>query len=283
MIKVKNLTYIYPNNQIPTVQNISFEIAKGEIFGFLGPSGAGKSTTQKVLTGILRNYEGQVEIMSRSLKNWNADYYNHIGVGFELPNHYLKLSALENLKLFASFYDKPTSSPQIWLERVGLWKDAHQKVEGFSKGMKMRLNFIRALIHDPEIIFFDEPTSGLDPVNARILKDIIVEQKQQGKTIFITTHNMHDAEELCDRVAFIIDGRISLIDTPQKLKLQAGKKNVKVTYLNEGFQSEEFALDGLGENTNFLELIRTQTIASIHSGEGTLEDVFMQTTGQRLV
>lgn len=282
MIKVQNLLYTYPKNREATVKDISFEIAQGEIFGFLGPSGAGKSTTQKVLIGILNKYQGKVEVMSKSLKNWGAGYYNHIGVGFELPNHYMKLTALENLKLFASFYDKPTQSPELWLEKVGLLKDAHQKVEGFSKGMKMRLNFIRALMHNPEIIFFDEPTSGLDPVNARILKDIILEQKQQGKTIFITTHNMHDAEELCDRVAFIVDGKISLTDTPQKLKLQSGKQSVKVTYQNGQLHTKEFALADLGNNGDFLELIKQQPIVSIHSEEATLEDIFIKATGKRL-
>lgn len=283
MIQVKNLVYTYPKRKEATVKDISFEIAKGEIFGFLGPSGAGKSTTQKVLTGILQEYQGQVQIMNRDLKSWGADYYNHIGVGFELPNHYLKLTALENLQLFASFYDKPTQSLQTWLEKVGLWKDAHLRVENFSKGMKMRLNFIRALMHDPDIIFFDEPTSGLDPVNARILKDIILEQKSLGKTIFVTTHNMHDADELCDRVGFIVDGEISLIDAPQNLRLKAGKQMVKVTYQNGQKQTREYAMENLGENEDFLTLLKTQNITAIHSEEATLEDVFIETTGQKLV
>ncbi|HAS46397.1 MAG TPA: ATP-binding protein [Microscillaceae bacterium] len=286
MILVKKLVYTYPQRKEATVRDISFEMPKGEIFGFLGPSGAGKSTTQKVLTGLLRNYEGQVMVKGKDLKSWNSDYYNHIGVGFELPNHYLKLTALENLQLFASFYDKPTQSLQTWLDRVGLWKDAQVRVENFSKGMKMRLNFIRALMHDPDIIFFDEPTSGLDPVNARILKDIILEQKHLGKTIFITTHNMHDADELCDQVAFIVDGKISLIDAPQNLRLQSGKKLVKVTYrdaqLNASLNTREYAMEGLGNNSDFLELLQTQDITSIHSEEATLEDVFIKTTGKKL-
>jgi len=286
MILVKKLVYTYPQRKEATVRDISFEMPKGEIFGFLGPSGAGKSTTQKVLTGLLRNYEGQVMVKGKDLKSWNSDYYNHIGVGFELPNHYLKLTALENLQLFASFYDKPAQSLQTWLERVGLWKDAHIRVENFSKGMKMRLNFIRALMHDPDIIFFDEPTSGLDPVNARILKDIILEQKHLGKTIFITTHNMHDADELCDQVAFIVDGKISLIDAPQNLRLQSGKKLVKVTYrdaqLNASLNTREYAMEGLGNNADFLELLQTQDITSIHSEEATLEDIFIKTTGKKL-
>lgn len=283
MIQVKNLVYTYPKRKEATVKDISFEIAKGEIFGFLGPSGAGKSTTQKVLTGTLQEYQGQVQVMQRDLKSWGADYYNHIGVGFELPNHYLKLTALENLQLFASFYEKPTQSLQTWLEKVGLWKDAHLRVENFSKGMKMRLNFIRALMHNPDIIFFDEPTSGLDPVNARILKDIILEQKSLGKTIFVTTHNMHDADELCDRVGFIVDGKISLIDAPQNLRLKAGKQMVKVTYQSEQKQTREYAMENLGENEEFLTLLKTQQITAIHSEEATLEDVFIETTGQKLV
>ena len=282
MIKVEQLRYTYRKQSAPAIDNISFEIDKGEIFGFLGPSGAGKSTTQKVLIRLLKGFHGQVEVLNRKLETWDQNYYNHIGVGFELPNHYLKLTAIENLNFFASFYDKPLRNPLELLRSVGLEAAAQQRVAEFSKGMKMRLNFVRALMHQPEILFFDEPTTGLDPGNARIIKNIILGLKQQGKTIFITTHSMQDAEELCDRVAFIVDGKIASIEAPRELKLQYGQRIVKVEYLDHILRQKELELDGLGENPEFLQLIREKNIQTIHTEEASLEDVFIQITGKRL-
>jgi fluoroquinolone transport system ATP-binding protein len=283
MIEIDNLVYTYPKVSVVAVNNISFKVNEGEIFGFLGPSGAGKSTTQKVLIKLLSGYTGDIRILNKNLYEWNNDFYNHIGVGFELPNHYLKLTALENLKFFGSFFKKPVSEKvNELLERLDLNKDANKKVENFSKGMKMRLNFIRALMHDPEILFFDEPTSGLDPVNARKIKDIILEEKQKGKTIFLTTHNMTDAEELCNRVAFIVNGKIHSADSPNNLKLIGAKRMIRVEYNGNGIQNKEFNLDEIGYNQEFLELIKNKNIRSIHTEENTLEQVFIKITGQHL-
>ena len=282
MISVEQLQFAYPGNDALTVKGIDFHISAGESFGFLGPSGAGKSTTQKILIKLLSGFSGKVQIMDKPLADWDKSYYNHIGVGFELPNHFGKLSALENLQFFGSFYDRPCKDPMDLLEMVGLQEDANKRVRDYSKGMKMRLNFVRALIHEPEILFFDEPTSGLDPTNARLMKDIILDLKASGKTLFITTHNMHDAEELCDRVAFIVDGQIRLIDSPKALKMQHGQRQVKVEYLNGQTQVKEFPLDQLGENLDFLRLIREEQIETIHSEEASLEDIFIKVTGQRL-
>ena len=282
MIRVKNLVYAYPGNINPTIKNINFSVPEGEIFGFLGPSGAGKSTTQKILIRLLENYTGEIEILNKPLHKWNSNYYDHIGVGFELPNHYAKLTALENLRFFASFYNKKTKDPMELLELVDLQEDANKKVENFSKGMKMRLSFIRAMVHDPEILFFDEPTSGLDPVNARKMKNIIVDLQKRGRTIFITTHNMHDADELCNRVAFIVDGEIKVVDTPKQLKLTNGQRKVKVEYNPGKPEISEFDIDNLGNDKSFLEIIRNEKIISIHSEEATLEDIFIKTTGATL-
>lgn len=169
------------------------------------------------------------------------------------------------------------------LEMVGLQDDAHKATAEFSKGMKMRLNFIRALVHDPDIIFLDEPTSGLDPLNARKLKNIILDLRARGKTIFLTTHNMHDADELCNKVAFITRGKINLTDSPRNLKLQHGTRKLILEYGDGSILTHEFPLDNLGTNTDFLELIRNEYIQSIHSAEATLEDVFITTTGEKLI
>lgn len=282
MIEIKNLSYTYPHQKQPVVKNISFEVAKGEIFGFLGPSGAGKSTTQKILIRLLHGYRGSATIDGCELTKLRQDYYNRIGVGFELPNHYPRLTALENLRFFASFYEKPCANLLELLDNVSLKAYANKPTAQFSKGMKMRLNFIRTLLHDPEIIFLDEPTSGLDPVNARIIKNIILNLKQQGKTIFLTTHNMHDADELCDRVAFITDGVISMIDSPKALKLQHGSRKLKIEYGQNQVVNEEFDLDELAGNHGFLNIINQEKIHAMHTTEASLEDVFIKTTGQSL-
>ncbi len=286
MIKADNLSFNYPGSQSPAAKNLTFEILPGEIFGFLGPSGAGKSTTQKILIGLLKGYSGKVSIKNTDLAKWNAGLYNHIGVGFELPNHYLKLTALENLSFFGSFYHHTLDFEEL-LEQVGLLVDADKKVEEYSKGMKVRLNFVRSLMHDPEILFLDEPTSGLDPVNARNIKDIILARKKSGKTIFITTHNMHDADELCDRISFIVDGEIMVTDTPKNLKLQYGKAKVRIEYADEGNPSKscqhEFPLNGLGQDQAFMEILKSREIISIHSQEASLDEVFIKVTGRHLI
>ena len=287
MIVVQDLCYRHPGQDEDTIRGISFSIAPGEIFGFLGPSGSGKSTTQKLLIGLLKHYRGNMEVMEREARDWNHEIYRHIGVGFELPNHFLKLSGLENLDLFASFYGDEklfVMDTMQLLEMVGLQDAATQQVGENSKGMKMRLNFARALLNDPSLLFLDEPTAGLDPVNAKTIKDIIRQQRQKGKTIFLTTHNMHDADQLCDRVAFIVDGELSLIDEPAKLKQQYGSKSVEVVIRSEQGQPEthHFELDGLGGNRQFLELLDAGKVESIHSQEASLEEVFIKTTGAQL-
>lgn len=281
MIRVNNLFYTYPKTLTSTVNNLNFSIEEGEIFGFLGPSGAGKSTTQKILIKLLQGFKGEVMILNKKLQHWTSDYYEYIGVGFELPNHYLKLTALENLQFFGSFYKK-IKDPMLLLEMVGLEGEAHKRVEDYSKGMKMRLNFIRSLLHDPLILFLDEPTSGLDPLNARKMKDIILNLSKQGKTIFLTTHNMHDADELCNRVAFIVDGEIKETGTPKELKLKAGERKVLVEYYNIGLEKKEFLLDGIGHNIEFLNILNEQELQSIYTKEATLEDIFIQSTGKKL-
>lgn len=283
MIKATQVNYTYPGQNQAAVNNISFSVNRGEIFGFLGPSGAGKSTTQKILIRLLRGYQGNISIDTRELSSLTHDYYNQIGVGFELPNHYPRLTALENLKFFASFYRNKNTNLMQLLERVGLHQEADKPTSAFSKGMKMRLNFIRALVHDPDLLFFDEPTSGLDPGNARKVKNIIKDLRAKGKTIFLTTHNMHDAAELCDKVAFITQGKISLTDSPDNLRREHGTRKLTLEYGNGEIVSREFPLDNLGENISFLNLIKNEYIQSIHSADASLEDVFIKTTGERLV
>nr|ALD83689.1 ATP binding protein [Streptomyces sp. CNH365] len=282
VIEVEGLSYTYRGGTRPTVKDVSFTVGPGEIFGFLGPSGAGKSTVQKIITGQLESFEGSVRVLGRDVAGRGVEYYEEIGVGFELPNLFMKLTARENLRFFASFYRSSVDILEL-LAQVGLDGDADRRVEDFSKGMKMRLCFVRALLHDPQVLFLDEPTSGLDPVNSRLLKDMVVEQSRRGKSVFLTTHNMHDAEELCDRVAFFVEGSIRQIGAPRDLCALPDERTVVVEYRQDGtVASRKFPLDRLGTDTAFLELLREREVVSVHSQEQSLEDVFVAATGRKL-
>jgi fluoroquinolone transport system ATP-binding protein len=283
MIDVSGLSFRYAGTADPAVRDISFGVGKGEILGFLGPSGAGKSTTQKILTGLLKGYGGKARVLGRDLKDWGSDFYEHIGVSFELPNHYRKLSGIENLNFFRSLFSVPTENPSKLLERVGLEDDARKPVAEYSKGMQMRLTFIRALLNRPKLLFLDEPTSGLDPANARNIKEMIREEKDNGATVFLTTHNMTVADELCDRVAFIVDGEIRLVGSPRALKIQHGRKVVRVEYREGGsIASQEFPIQSLASDPRFIEIVRTKQVETIHTLEATLEDIFIACTGRSL-
>lgn len=283
MIRVKELEFTYPKSDKKAVNRVNFEIKKGEIFGFLGPNGAGKSTTQKIIVGLLKDYAGNVEILGKNLHNWKKDLYERIGVCFELPNHYQKLTAYENLELFSSFYSRKTLKPMELLKMVELEKDANIRVGNYSKGMKTKLNFARAILNTPEVLFLDEPTTGLDPVNSRLIKKLIKEKQKDGTTIFLTTHNMNDADQLCDKVGFIVEGKLVLISNPKELKISHGRKIVKVEYLhNNEMQSEEFNLANLWSNTTFINLLKNEQVQTIHTAEATLEDIFIKVTGRQL-
>jgi fluoroquinolone transport system ATP-binding protein len=284
IIEVRNLQFTYTGKDKATLYGLNFTIQKGEVFGFLGPSGAGKSTTQKILMGLLRGFSGEIKAFGQPLAQLGAEYYERIGVSFELPNHYQKLTALENLNFFRSLYKSQSDDPMKLLEMVGLREDAHRRVSQFSKGMQSRLTFVRSLINRPELIFLDEPTSGLDPANARIVKDIVRQLQAEGRTVFLTTHDMHVADELCDRIAFITQGKIALIDTPRQMKLAKGKPLVQVEYRSsERLIKSQFALDNLGSNREFLELLNSGQIETMHTEEATLEDIFIQVTGEQLI
>lgn len=283
MIQVNALTYRYPGAAAPAISDLSFSVAPGTIFGFLGPSGAGKSTTQKILNGLLSGYTGQAEVLGREVAAWGSAYYERIGVAFELPNHLLKLTAVENLRYFAALYQGATRSPHELLAQVGLQADADVRVERFSKGMRMRLNVARALLHQPDVLFLDEPTSGLDPVNAQRIRDLIWAQRDAGRTIFLTTHAMTIADALCDQVAILVDGRIAAVDTPRALKLRFGAPTVRVESLSgNGVAAHEFALSELADNRQFAALLRSGTVQTMHTQEATLEQVFMRLTGKAL-
>ncbi len=279
MFELRDLQFRYPKNNADTLRGLDFAVGHGEVFGLLGPSGVGKSTTQKILTKLLTGYRGQVQYQGRDLNSYGRDFYEDIGVGFEMPVHFSKLTAMENLQFFARLYRRHTE-PNELLKKVGLYEDRDKPVGQFSKGMKVRLNFMRALLNQPKFLFLDEPTNGLDPMNARIIKNMIKDFQAQGGTILLTTHLMSDVDELCDRVAFMNAGRIAEIDSPKNLKLKHGSRAVEVEYeANSGTTVETFDLDGLKDNQQFLAIVQERRIITIHSKETTLEDIFIKLTG----
>ena len=283
MITVNGLHHSYSHDEKYAVQNASFEIAKGEVFGFLGPSGAGKSTTQGVLTGLLPLQKGEVEVAGYDVKHPSRTMFNKIGVSFEQSNVYGKLSALENLEFYRKLFDVPTRDPKSLLELVGLDSVANQRAAEFSKGMKHRLTFARSMLNNPEMWFLDEPTTGLDPAIASEIKDIVKAEKEKGTTVFLTTHNMFVADELCDRVAFIIDGEIKLIDSPRNLKLQYGEKLVEVEYRDGGvLKKEKLSFVDEKDRKHLNDIINAGHIEMMHTLEATLEEIFIKVTGRGL-
>lgn len=288
MIQVENLSFTYGKTGGFSLKDISFAVAPGEIFGFLGPSGAGKSTLQKILVGLLRGWTGRALVAGCDMHSPGRDFAQRIGVDFEFPSLYGKLSALENLEFFASLYKKRARSPRELLALVGLESEADKKVAAYSKGMKSRLNFVKALAHGPELLFLDEPTSGLDPANARIMKNIIRGECDRGAAVILTTHNMHDAAELCDRVAFIVDGEIRALDNPRALVMSKGAARIDYSWFEDsegGTRREEHAHSALaesGKDSRLQDLVARGALASIHSSEPTLEDIFVEVTGRAL-
>lgn len=286
MIKVKNLYHSYNNDGNFQVKDVSFEVKDGEVFGFLGPSGAGKSTVQNILTGLLQlnHEESEVFVAGYDVNDPSQERFNEIGMSFEQSNVYSKLTARENLEFYRKLFDVPTVEPMELLKLVGLQGKEDTKAGEFSKGMNHRLTFARSMINNPKLWFLDEPTTGLDPSIAADIKNIIKEKNDEGVTVFLTTHNMFIAEELCDRVAFIVDGEIKLIDSPENLKLQYGDQIVEVEYIEDDeVKTETFSLLLPEDKKSLQTIIENYEIQTMHTKEATLEEIFIKVTGRGLV
>lgn len=280
MIQVNNVFHDYEGKGNCAVSDISFTVEGGSIFGFLGPSGAGKSTIQNIMTGLLPLQRGEVRYDGASVRGLKTRFFNQIGVSFEQSNLYSSLTGLENLRYYAALFSVPTIKPMELLERVGLREDANKRVSNYSKGMKQRLTFARALINSPKYLFLDEPTGGLDPKTAFGIRELINEQKQRGAAVFLTTHSMDLADALSDTVAFLYGGVIAACDTPEALKLKYGKRDVRVRYNENGEEKERtFAMDDKAALSAFL---TTADVVKLHSQEATLEEIFLLVTGKEL-
>ncbi len=281
MIEAKDLTFSYGKGK-QALHGLSFTVEDGEIFGFLGPNGSGKSTTQKILTGILKGYGGKVSLFGQDASAAHGQgFLEKIGVLFEFPYLYANLSAVDNLHYFASFYPKgQRRDVGELLHMLGLEPNFWKKpVSSYSKGMRQRVSMARALVSNPRLLFLDEPTSGLDPSGAVLFRKIIEQERKKGTTVFITTHNMADADLLCDRVAFISGGRLAALDTPKRLKEKNSNHRVVIDYLVGGQRKTKTI--GAPELEAGIPFAHDEII-SIHSQEPTLEDMFIRYTGRGL-
>lgn len=281
-IQAENLTYRY--GQLLAVDHINFEVGEGEILGFLGPNGAGKSTTVKMLTGQLLPKEGRAILLGMDVARQPKQVQAQIGVCFETTNLYENMSGIENLKLFANLFGIKGFDAEALLKRVGLDGRGKDKVEGYSKGMKQRLMVARALVNRPKILFLDEPTEGLDPTSAQAIRSLILEEQQRGATVFLTTHDMHEADKLCHRVAFIDQGKIVALDSPHALKQQYGQRLIRaeVQTSDGSLLTREIVMDRAETPLEMEDLFKGEKVVTIHSAEATLEDIFIRITGRGL-
>jgi len=277
-IEVENLSRSF--NSLRAVDNISFSVEAGEIFGFLGHNGAGKTTTIRVLSGQLLPDSGHGRVAGCDIVTEQHRLKPLIGVVSEHQNLYERMSGRENLEFAARLYGQEPRRIDAVLELVALLDRAKDKVQNYSNGMKQRLVIARSILHRPQIIFLDEPTRGLDPVVGREIRRLITDMSKQGVTIFLTTHYMEEADQLCDRVAFLSEGRIVALDTPNKLKTAHGANQVNVT-LDNG-ESISIALDGPDAGEQLRQLVNDGHVRTLHSAEATLEEVFIQLAGRRL-
>lgn len=232
-IQVANLSKYY--GQLLAVDHISFTVGRGEFFGFLGPNGAGKTTTLRILTGVIKADEGSASILEYKAGSLKAKQVT--GVVPEMANAYTDISGWDNIMLMAELYGIPASIARergtTLMQEIGLYPRKDSLVKTYSKGMKQRLILCMALVSDPEVLFLDEPTSGLDVQSAHLIKDLLQGLNTKGKTIFLTTHDMDEANQLCDRVAIIHEGKIAAIDAPEKLRMAvSGMHSVEVSFDN---------------------------------------------------
>lgn len=281
-IDVEALQYAYSGSSRPTVRNMTFQVAGGEVFGLLGPSGAGKTTTQRIAIGLLAGWTGRVDVFGRSVADWGSGLYDRIGIAFELPVGYPRLTVREDLVHFANLHAVPSLHPDETLARVGLADAADRPVAELSKGMRLRLNLARAVQHRPELLFLDEPTSGLDPVNTRKVREFIMQWRAEGRSVFLTTHDMATAAAVCDRIAFVVDGTIVACDSPRNLEFSHGRRRLRVTHrtVGGGVDTSVFPLGTT--SPELLELLASDRVESVHSDEAGLDDVFVAVTGRPL-
>ena len=272
MILVKNVTKKF--GQKVALEEISFEVNKGEIFGFLGPSGSGKTTMIKILTGQLNADSGQTELLGKVSEKLTPADLEQIGLVSDTSGFYEKLSLYKNLQAYAKLYGKPNARVDEVLKQVDLYDSKNLAAEKLSTGMKQRMFLARALINKPQVLFLDEPTSGLDPTTSKKIHELLLDLKESGTTIFLTTHDMNEATLLCDRLSLLNRGHLIEYGTPSSIIQKYNhEKKVQLTFADE--TQTEITFEALGQ-TDLAQVV------AIHSCEPTLEEIFIQLTGEKL-
>ena len=280
-IDVEGLRFSYGDT--PAVDDVSFSVAPGEILGFLGPNGAGKSTTIKMLTGQLSPQFGSIEMLGMNMPGQREQIQERLGVCFEEKNLYLSMTGRENLVFFAKLFEVASFDPEPMMERVGLSARLDDRVSEYSKGMRQRLMMARALVNQPDILLLDEPTDGLDPVSAIAIRDLIQQEADRGAAVLLTTHDMHEADTLSDTVAFINQGSLLTIDSPENLKIEHGKRSVRIrTRRGDGVDEQVIPLDESGSSDRIRDAVSSEDLMTIHTEEATLEDIFVEYAGRGL-
>jgi len=278
IIEVQSLEKVFANQ--PALENVNFHVKKGEIFGFLGPSGSGKTTTIKILTGQLNQTSGKATVFGEPVSGMKkGDARKKVGVLTDNSGLYGRLSIYDNLKLYCALYEVQEKRIDEVLEIVNLTSEKNKSVSKLSKGMLQRVTLGRTLLHEPELLFLDEPTSALDPVNSQHIHEGLRELQARGTTIFLTTHDMNEAELLCDRVAFLNKGKIQLMDEPGILRKRYSDSTMTVELKN----NEKVVLKSTAEDAHrMFNYMSTNSVVAIHSNEPTLGDIFVEVTGRKL-
>ncbi len=278
LVEVQDLVKHY--GEVRAVEGISFAVGAGEVFGLLGHNGAGKTTTIRMLTGRTKPTAGRACIAGHDVAAEREAVKPLINLVFEEQNLYERFSGRENLRVFADLYEAPKTWIEDLLADVGLVEAAGRKVKTYSTGMKQRLLIARALVNRPRVLFLDEPTRGLDPTSARDLRALIGRLSDVGTTVFLTTHDMDEADDLCHRVAFLSQGKVVALDTPQELKLRYGQRTAAVLLRDR--QEHLLHLDDPADAARLASWMRDGSVLTLHSQEGTLEDVFVALAGRPL-
>lgn len=279
IIEIKSLEKVF-GDQV-ALKDVNFDVKKGETFGLLGPSGSGKTTTIKILTGQLAPTSGEAHVFNVPTKSLNkGSYRKRFGVLTDNSGLYNRLSIHDNLKLYCQLYDLPLKRIIEVLDMVNLADARTKVVSKLSKGMMQRVTLARAFLHEPELLFLDEPTSALDPANSKHIYDGLRSLNEKGTTIFLTTHDMSEAELLCDRVAFLHKGKIQLLDQPKALRRQYSDSSVRIELKDGREMLLPGGSEGAGEIYNYM---NNDQVVAIHSNEPTLGDIFVEITGRELV